>query len=210
MTEPTGTTPPAEPAPQPPRSTPLDAGSAGTPAVAKVTSDIPAPIDTGPDPGVAYADLVPRIVAIVIDVLIIGIVYAVVVAVLAALGGWGAFLIGGVIYLALSVGYFVYTWTRQRATLGQLVLGLETVNAADGASLTQDQALRRWVFLWGPGALAQVFGYGGGTVVGLVGWLVALLALLYELYLLYTTSQSPRRQGFHDVQAATVVVKRAR
>ena len=37
-----------------------------------------------------------------------------------------------------------------RASPGQKVLSLETVNAADGATLTQNQAIRRWAFLWGP------------------------------------------------------------
>lgn len=164
----------------------------------------------GPAPGVAYAGLGPRVVAIIIDVIIVGFIYAVLVAVLAALGGWGAFLIGGLIYVALSIGYFVYTWTRQRATVGQRILGLETVNAADGATLTQNQAVRRWAFLLGPGSLAQVFGYAGGAVVGVFGLVIALLALAYEVYLLYSASQSPTRQGFHDVQAGTFVVKRTR
>jgi hypothetical protein len=162
----------------------------------------------GPAPGVAYAALLPRVIAIIIDVILIGFIYAVVVAVLGSLGGWGAFVIAGLIHVAISVGYFVYLWTRLRATLGQRFLGLETVNAADGATLTQDQALRRWAFLLGPGAVAQIFGYGGGTVVGGVGLLIALLALIYEVYLLYSASQSPTRQGFHDVQAQTVVVRR--
>jgi hypothetical protein len=34
---------------------------------------------------------------------------------------------------------------------------------------------------------------------------VALIA--YVVFLLYSTSNSPTRQGFHDVQASTVVVK---
>ena len=32
----------------------------------------------------------------------------------------------------------------------------------------------------------------------------------YAIYLLYTAANSPTRQGFHDVQASTVVVKVAR
>jgi len=47
-----------------------------------------------------------------------------------------------------------------------------------------------------------------GNILGLIGPLLSLLAFGYECYLLYTTSQSSKRQGFHDVQAATVVVKR--
>ena len=45
-------------------------------------------------------------------------------------------------------------------------------------------------------------------VLAALGSLAGLLALGYDLYLLWTASQSPKRQGFHDVQASTVVVKR--
>jgi uncharacterized RDD family membrane protein YckC len=87
-----------------------------------------------------------------------------------------------------------------RASPGQKFLNLETVNAADGATLTQNQAIRRWVFLWGPIAL--------GAIVPILGILISLLALIYLIYLIYTINQSPKRQGYHDVQAGTVVVKR--
>ena len=72
------------------------------------------------------------------------------------------------------------------------------------ATLTRDQAIKRFLFLYAGNLLStignQVFGFGLGS-------LLALLGLGYILYLLYTTSQSPKRQGFHDVQAGTVVVK---
>lgn len=167
-----------------------------------------APVATGPAPGVAYADLVTRIIALVIDGIILAIPYWILLAVLGFLGDWAAFILSGIVYLAWTAVYFVYTWTRQRASYGQKFLSLETVNAADGATLTQDQAIRRWAFLFGPAALAQVFSFGGGLLLGTVGLILSLLAALYSLYLLYTTSQSPKRQGYHDVQAGTVVVKR--
>ena len=45
-----------------------------------------------------------------------------------------------VIYTAISAGYFIYMWTTMRATLGQRVLGLQVGNAANGATITQEQA----------------------------------------------------------------------
>lgn len=167
------------------------------------------PVEPGSTSGVAYGTVGARIVAIIIDVILVGFVYAVVVAALASIGSWGALLIGGVVYVAMNLVYFVYFWTRQRATLGQRFLGLETVNAGDGATLTQEQALRRWAFLLGPGAVAQILAYGGGTLIGVIGWIAAVAALVYEIYLLYSVTQSPTQQGYHDVQAGTVVVKRA-
>ena len=45
--------------------------------------------------------------------------------------------------------------------------------------------------------------------LGTLGSLIGLLAFGYEIFLLWTTYQSPKKQGYHDVQAGTVVVKRA-
>jgi uncharacterized RDD family membrane protein YckC len=176
----------------------------------------PAPIAAGPAPGVAYADLVQRIIAYVIDAVIIGVVLSVVVVGLVVslffTGGAAAGIIGLVIAVVVSlIGsaiYFIYTWTTMRASPGQKILGLETVNAADGATLTRDQAIKRWAFLFGPAAIAQVMSLSGIGALGGLENLVSLLAFAYAIYLLYTVSQSQKRQGFHDVQAGTVVVKR--
>jgi hypothetical protein len=107
------------------------------------------------------------------------------------------------IYAAGSAVYFIYTWTRLRGSPGQRVLGLETLNAADGAVLTQPQAIRRWLYLFGPFVLAQVASF----MLGGLGALLGLLTFGYAIYLLYSAANSPTRQGFHDVQASTVVVK---
>jgi len=165
-----------------------------------------AAVEAGPAPGVAYADLVTRIIALVIDAVILGIAWVVIsiVAGIFTFGNLGlALIVGlvfGIIWAALTGVYSVYTWTTMRATYGQKFMKLETVNAADGATLTRDQAIKRWAFLWGPAAL--------GMIVPIIGVLISLAAMVYSLYLLYTASQSAKRQGFHDVQAGTVVVKR--
>lgn len=173
-----------------------------------------APIAAGPAPGVMYADTVTRVIAYIIDALIFFVVGIFVVGfiVLAIFTGGGFVALIGTIVLAAvglvgSAVYFIYCWTRLRASIGQKVLGLETVNAADGATLTQEQAIRRWAFLFGPTAVGAALGYAPGALAAL-GSLVGLLAFVYQLYLLYTVSQNPKRQGYHDVQAGTVVVKR--
>jgi len=162
--------------------------------------------EAGPAPGIVYADLVNRIIALIIDGAILWVINVVLifigVAIAAVMGGLGLIvtLFFGLAYAIVTAVYFVYGWTRMRASFGQKFLNLETVNAADGATLTQNQAIRRWAFLWGPFALA--------AIIPIVGIFINLLAFLYALYLVYTTSQSSKRQGYHDVQAATVVVKR--
>ncbi len=211
MTEPTG----GPPSPQPPQAPPPQApapqpagGNWGAPPPTTAPGGFQTnavAVDAGPAPGIAYADLVTRIIAFIIDAIIVGLIGFVVsfiFNVIGAAAGFGlvTFFIGGIIAAAISAVYFIYGWTRMRASLGQKFLGLETVSAADGATLSQDQAIRRWLFLYGVYALTQI--------IPIVGILLSFLALLYGLYLLYTASQSPKRQGFHDTQANTVVIKR--
>jgi uncharacterized RDD family membrane protein YckC len=181
-------------------------GNWQTPPPAAPSGFTPAPMAAGPAPGVVYADLMMRIIALVIDAVIIGVLGSIISFIASAVAGGisgSGFIflfVGGIVSAAVSIGYCVYTWTTMRASPGQKILGLETVNAADGATLTQNQAIRRWAFLFGPGAIIGIVPF-----LALIAW---PLEFLYGLYLLYTTNQSPKRQGFHDVQAGTVVVKR--
>jgi len=161
-------------------------------------------VEPGPAPGIVYADLVNRIIAAVIDGVIIGVLFwiiAIIGGVISIAIGMGLLigLLFGLVWAAVTAVYFVYGWTKMRASFGQKFLNLETVNATDGATLTQNQAIRRWAFLWGPIAI--------GYAIPIIGILIVMLGGLYQLYLLYTISQSPKRQGFHDLQAGTVVIK---
>ena len=170
--------------------------------------------DAGPAPGVAYADLGIRIGAYIIDVIIAGILFfviggiilGIVAGISGATGAILAFLFLVAFNVAFSAIYFVYSWTHLRASPGQKVLSLETVNAADGATLTQPQAIRRWLVLFGPFALLSALQLVVGSTLGS---LFGLVSLAYLIYLLCTTNSDPKRQGFHDHYANTVVVKRA-
>ena len=216
MTDPAGgppTPPPPEPAPAaapPPTAAPPAQSAWQTPPPAMPSQFQPVAVAAGPAPGVTYADTVARVVAFIIDIVILYIPWIIIASVVLAgafINGGGNVIIGlvlGVIYAIGTAAYFVYCWTRLRASIGQRLLSLECVNAADGATLTQEQAIRRWAFLFGPYVVSIVANY----VFGLLGSLIGLLSFLYVLYLLYTVSQNPKHQGFHDVQAATVVVKR--
>lgn len=223
MTEPSGGAPmPQDPgqgqAPTPPQ--PADAWQTPPPPAQMPGGFQQAPVAAGPAPGVSYADLVMRIVAYIIDGIIYGILFGILFAIVGVIlfasllsGGAILALFAALILAALSlIGsaiYFVYTWTRMRASPGQKILSLETVNAADGATLTRDQAIRRWAYLFGPQAIAMPVQLAlSATDLGILSSLVSLAVLGYSIYLLYTVSQSSKRQGFHDVQASTVVVKR--
>ena len=228
MSEPTGGTPPPEPGTPPPpqpAATPPPQPAATPPQQPSSwqgTSPMSgAAVEPGPAPGVAYADLTTRIIAFIIDAILLSILFAFVFFALGAI--FLTTLLNGNVFVVLVVGvvlaiaemvvsalYFIWGWTNptMRASLGQRVMGLNTVNAADGATLTRDQAARRWAFLYGFVAAASALQITlSGSSMGALASLLGLVAFGYTIYLLWTTSQSPKRQGFHDVQAATVVVK---
>ena len=152
----------------------------------------------------APATIGARVVALVLDAIFLGICRLVVGSVLSD-ASIGAGIARAVIFAAIGFAYFGYTWTAWRASPGQRVLGLMTVNAADGATLTWNQATMRWAYLFGPTVLNSLF---GNQISGGLDALVSLVILGYYIYLLYTAATDPKRQGFHDRQTGTLVAMR--
>ena len=175
----------------------------------------PAEVAAGPAAGIAFADLGIRIGAYLIDVVILVLVGIVVNAILIAIligsiftVGTGAAIIGGLVVLAINVAlgaiYFVYTWTTMKASPGQRMLGLMTVNEADGNALTQSQAINRYLVMFAPGYISAL---ASNVVGGIIGLILSLVGLGWTIYLIYTTANDPKRQGYHDKMAKSVVVK---
>ncbi len=174
----------------------------------------PAEVAAGPTAGIAYADLSTRIIALIIDGVILAIVGILVNSILLAIlftslfTNTGLWFIGAVIVLVINVIlgaiYFVYTWTTMKASPGQRVLGLMTVNEADGNALATNQAIGRYLVMFAPGYVASL---ASNVVGGALGLLLSLAGLGWSIYLLYTTANDPKRQGFHDKYAKSVVVK---
>lgn len=110
-------------------------------------------------------------------------------------------LVRSTIAALVSLAYFAYTWSSFGGSPGQRLLGVRTVNAADGSRLTLSQAANRWGWL-----------YGVPTVLFAIALLPALdiavwLGLGYTFYLYYTTRRDPERRGFHDRKSGTFVVR---
>ena len=221
-TEPAAAPPPA--APPPAASAPPPVASAPPPAAGNWQTPPPVLVAAaaGPAPGIAYADLTTRVIAFIIDGILLGILSAFISLALGALL-LGFLLSGGIIgvivatvllsaaTLFLSAIYFVWGWTNpaMRASLGQKALNLQTVNAADGATLTREQALLRWGWLYGVFVLASVVQLVlTPTDLSFLGSLISLATFAYFIFLIWTTSKDAKRQGFHDIKASTVVVKR--
>ncbi|MEO5941370.1 MAG: RDD family protein [Candidatus Limnocylindrales bacterium] len=218
---------PADPAPADPAPAGAPpAGAQGLPAwTSQLTSTAPV---VGPA-GLYYADVPNRIIAQIIDAILVGIVGIIIGVIVYGIVGpatnvttipdansllgvrietstnWVATIIGAIVGLAISAGYYIYTWTAMRGTVGQKLLGMQVGNAADGATLTMEQAARRWLALGGIFSLAQFL-----NPLPLLGILIGLASLVWVIALLVTTAQSPTKQGLHDQFANTVVVKAAR
>jgi len=167
--------------------------------------------------GIALADGPSRFIALFIDFIIIGIIGFIVNTITTSLFGDSLFggIFGGtvkvqsflgaiitvVILLAVTGAYFIYMWTRMGgATVGMRVLKLSVRDQATGGPITQNQAITRWVFLGAPWAINFLYGWG-------LGLIISILILVYYIYLVYSISTDPMRQGLHDKQAKTVVAK---
>lgn len=170
---------------------------------------MPTPSHAGPAPGLVYGGFGVRLVALIIDGIILGLISGAVSSLLGiGVVGWygvgpdvfrlgfgfgAAWLVYVLVNAAVSGAYFVYTWTHGNATPGQRIMSLEVRNAADGTPMSQDQAIKRWIFLTLP-LVNSIPGLG-------------ILVALYNLFLAYTTYADPSKQGFHDKQVGTVVVR---
>jgi uncharacterized RDD family membrane protein YckC len=194
-----------------------ESGSSGDPGAPAGGSPAPSTGWSAPPPpptvpgaaGFVYADVPNRVIALIIDSIILGVINVIIFGVINGILGLNivGFLVTIVVGLAISAAYFTYMWTAQRGTLGMKALGMQIGNAGDGATLKQDQAVRRWLILFGPQVISQAASLSLGGVIGAV---IGLAVLAWYIFLLWTTAQSPTKQGYHDVFAGSQVVKAAR
>jgi uncharacterized RDD family membrane protein YckC len=152
------------------------------------------------------APLSRRVSAYLIDGLIVGVLFWMAFSNLlpaTSSGGTGpserisifAGLAGGVMQLA----YFVLGWTYWRATVGQRIAGIAVIGESGGKAISAMDALVRWAVLQGPFALV--------TIVPLaIAPFVAAAAAGWSVFLLYSTQNDERGQGFHDHFVKTRVV----
>jgi uncharacterized RDD family membrane protein YckC len=162
--------------------------------------------------GVALADLPDRIIAWIIDGIILVIAGVVIGTITTTILGDNyvffkaanlvSSLLAVVLLAAVSAAYFIYQWTRMGgATIGQKVMKVSVRDATSGGPISQQQAINRWLFVGAPFAIWPLHDWN------VIGWLLWVAVIAYQAYLLMTTAQSATRQGFHDVQAKTVVAK---
>jgi uncharacterized RDD family membrane protein YckC len=152
--------------------------------------------------GQTYAGFWIRLVARLLDGLIVGIPLAIVFGVLAlAFGGFaagtsngdqntqnaaaavfsGIFILFYLIAIAVSIGYWVYFWGTTGSTFGMRVLHLRVVDATTGGPIGIPRALVRWLM----------------TIVNSWACYIGWIWVAFD----------PRKQGWHDKVANSVVLQ---
>jgi len=133
-----------------------------------------------------YAAFGWRLLAYIIDSLIVGIPFAIIGAILrSANSTGGTYGLGGVESLVF-IGYLAYMWSSRGQTIGMIPFNLKVVDADTGGQLTMVKALIRAVVLY-----AEVL------------FCICIVGLVGGLWMLW----DPRRQAIHDKAAGTVVLK---
>ena len=152
----------------------------------------------------APADLGPRVLARLIDYLILwAVIFVILVplfialSVLGSVGGvfGGGFSFGslvfGILVAAIVVGYFAVMESMRGQTVGKMAMGLQT-QGPDGKNPTTEEAVKR--NLW--------------NALNIIPFLGGLLQLAAAIYIMVTINQSPTKTGWHDQFAGgTRVVK---
>ncbi len=169
--------------------------------------------------GLLYADVPNRIMALIIDVIVLSVVGSLLAWALGGLvteagaidstGGQldvAAFLVVLILQLAVSFIYFVSLWTLAGSTAGMRLLSLRLGDEGDGRRIGWRAAAIRWLFLGVPSLLSSLAVYVPNTI----GLILGALGVVWMLLLLYTMAQSPAKQGLHDRVAHTIVFKARR
>jgi uncharacterized RDD family membrane protein YckC len=194
---PASETPGAPPAPAAPAAAPAapPAAVATTPAATPIppaADSAPpywqsAPGPEGPAPGVYFADYGARIVAYIIDVILIGVVVGILMFVGILFSGGGNSGIVFTIMVGFSIlvplVYFPFFWQRDGQTPGMGVFGIRVVRDKDGGKVG-----------WGS-AILRLIGFTIDSIIfGLpIGYLWAFV--------------DKRRRCWHDLIGGTVVIK---
>ncbi len=169
--------------------------------------------------GLLLADVPNRILALVVDIIILSVVgfglawlFGGLVNEPGALDSAGrsldiaAFLVVLVLQAVISLSYFVGFWSLFGATPGMRLLGLRVGQESDGEPLAARPAVLRWLMLGIPALLASLIIY----VPDAIGVLLGVLGAVWLLLLLYTMAQGPAKQGLQDRVAHSIVVRTRR
>jgi len=146
----------------------------------------------GPAPGFRFASHGARLVAYIVDIVIVSILVTIIAIVLAiplgigvasgsaGLAGFSGLLLFVAIF-GVSIGYFPWFWMRTGQTPGMRLFRLRVVRDRDGGPVSGGQAVLRLIGYWISGAVFYL------------GYVWILI--------------DSRRRGWHDLIAGTIVVE---
>jgi uncharacterized RDD family membrane protein YckC len=141
-----------------------------------------------PAPGYApvarYGGFWIRVVAYIIDAILLGIVGRIIDAVLQVNPQDptnGPYALASLIQLVIGIGYFAYMWSYQGATLGQRIFKLRVVDVNTGQNISIGKALLRWVGLF-------------------ISFIVCFVGVIWVAF-------DARKQGWADKIAGTLVLQ---
>jgi uncharacterized RDD family membrane protein YckC len=139
--------------------------------------------ETGPAPGVAFADPGSRLVAYIIDLVVnfviiiaLGIATGLVVVVAPILA-----ILPILAIIIVPLVYFPYYWQRTGQTPGMRMMNIKVVRDSDGGPVS-----------WGA-AILRLIGYWVSGAVFYIGYIWIFI--------------DKRKRGWHDLIASTVVIK---
>jgi uncharacterized RDD family membrane protein YckC len=165
----------------------------------------PAPVVREVAPGLVYGGVLPRIVAFIVDQVILSLALLVIAVPLVGIPSpseEAATSAAAIVYGALTLVYFVGFWTSAgRATPGMRLLRLQIGNAADGRTLTPEQGVRRWIAMGYPIDLL--------LVLPVLAQLASSVSTLWLIVLTVSMAVSATRQGLHDRFARSIVAQPA-
>jgi uncharacterized RDD family membrane protein YckC len=178
-----------------------------------------------PPSGEPFASFFRRLLAWLIDVVLVTmLIFAAVAAVDAAFGPTvqidpgaaaledvvaadaGRVALNALVATLLSACYFAVPWATLGGSPAQLALGIRVRGRASGETLPIGRALVRWILLFPPFATVSAL-TAGMPLLGAVVWGAAVV---WYCVLLLTTALSDTNQGLHDRIARTVVRKEQR
>ena len=141
-----------------------------------------------PAPGYAplanYAGFWIRVVAYIIDAIILGVLGGIIDAIFQVNlqnPTSGNYTAANGLGVLISIAYFAGLWTYMGATLGQRIFGIRVVDANTGQQLTIGKALVRWVGLF-------------------IAFIVCFIGVIWVAF-------DPRKQGWADKIAGTLVLR---
>jgi hypothetical protein len=186
------------------------------PPVVDQAGSAPMPLDD-----VRGVGVVVRLVAYVLDALLLALGIYVVLLVLHALIGPTVriaavngvprlsvdrlrSLIDTAVATAVAGAYFVGSWLAWGGTPAQRLVRARVERADGGGRLALGSAIKRWLLLGAPFGLVS-------TLLLPLPWLGAILVVviaLWHLVLLVTTARDRRKRGLHDRLSGSIVLRR--